>query len=112
MGWLPNILIAIDQLGNALAGGHPDVTISARVGYHTLPGQPKSRYWSLLRRVIDFTFWPIDGDGHCRQAYDSDVQGRSEMGSRTALAILGVFVIAGCLLMALPVRVFAVFGKA
>jgi len=31
-----NILIAIDQLGNAIADGNPDNTISARVGISPL----------------------------------------------------------------------------
>ncbi len=30
--WLLNILISIDQLGNTIAGGDPDETISSRLG--------------------------------------------------------------------------------
>jgi len=32
MNWATGVLIGIDQLGNAIAGGNPDSTISARVG--------------------------------------------------------------------------------
>jgi len=32
--WIWNILIALDQLGNALTGGDPDETISSRMGKH------------------------------------------------------------------------------
>jgi hypothetical protein len=30
--WAMNVLISIDQLGNTLAGGDPDETISSRLG--------------------------------------------------------------------------------
>ena len=63
------ILIAIDQLGNAIAGGNPDSTISARVGYFsdkTLREKTLGRhaYWKGLERIIDFAFFPIDGEKH------------------------------------------------
>ena len=32
MGWFMNVLIGIDQLGNAITGGDPDETISSRIG--------------------------------------------------------------------------------
>lgn len=44
-----NVLIAIDQLGNALLGGDPDETISSRAG--------KSRhiwYWDWLSRFLNW----------------------------------------------------------
>lgn len=44
-----NILIAIDQLGNALLAGDPDETISSRAA--------KNRhkwYWDALCHVLDF----------------------------------------------------------
>lgn len=31
-GYLVNVLVAIDQLGNAILGGDPDETISSRCG--------------------------------------------------------------------------------
>ena len=33
MSYSRNLFIAIDQLGNALGAGNPDVTVSARTGY-------------------------------------------------------------------------------
>lgn len=32
MKWLKNVLIGLDQLANAIAGGDPDETISSRCG--------------------------------------------------------------------------------
>ena len=61
-GWLYSVLIAIDQLGNALAGGYADSTISARVGYNARDAAPaSSNYWRLLEWVINYTFMPLDG---------------------------------------------------
>jgi hypothetical protein len=70
-----NLFVSIDQLGNALAGGNPDNTISARVGYYnfhkhdqnTVPWQ-----WFWFMRIIDTTFYPVDGPNHCHEAYHND----------------------------------------
>ncbi|WP_047308767.1 hypothetical protein [Rhodopseudomonas palustris] len=40
-----NLLLAIDQLGNALAGGWHDETISSRVGKSILAGGWASKVW-------------------------------------------------------------------
>jgi hypothetical protein len=61
-----DILVSIDQLANAIGGGNPDCTISART--HVLHG----RYWRLVERVIDYAFFPVDGEGHCRQAFENE----------------------------------------
>lgn len=73
MTYLFNLLVAVDQLGNALCGGNPDCTISARIGYNAgrISGRAR-RYWLTVESIVDFTFWPLDGDGHCKQAYEAD----------------------------------------
>jgi len=60
------VLIAVDQLANALAGGWADETLSARA--HRC--QASSRRWAWLRRGIDaLFFWDAD---HCFQAWISE----------------------------------------
>ena len=56
--WLYNLLISIDQLGNALLGGDPDETISSRLGKlkrrhgGTIPwSRPASK---VIDRVLDW----------------------------------------------------------
>jgi hypothetical protein len=51
-----NVLIAIDYLANAVAGGDPDESISERLG----------REWpnSFMRKFVDFLF----GKNHCKEA--------------------------------------------
>jgi hypothetical protein len=63
------ILIAVDQLANAIFGGWPDETISSRAWRWELDGV---RSWP--RRLIDALFcWDKD---HCYQSYESERMGR------------------------------------
>lgn len=67
-----NYLIAYDQLMNALLLGHPDETLSSRLGR----AKDKERYtWvRWLRIAIDALFWfdtkVVDGKklGHCEKS--------------------------------------------
>ena len=58
MTWLRNVLIAADQLVNAMLGGHPDETLSARAYRKELT----SRRWAVARKVIDALFRPLERD--------------------------------------------------
>lgn len=68
-----NIFYFVDVLANALTAGHPDVTVSGRVGYYSYHYNVKRKifrpYWKLMGHIIDFTFKPLDGEDHCRKAY-------------------------------------------
>lgn len=63
------ILIALDQLINALCNGWPDETISSRAWRWEQRGK---RSWP--RKLIDGLFF-FDPD-HCRESYESERQGR------------------------------------
>ena len=43
MSWVVNVLLGLDQLGNALVGGSPDETISSRT----------ANSWKLLRGLLN-----------------------------------------------------------
>ncbi len=62
-----NVLIAISRLLNAILGGNPSLTLSARAGLHYRKGQ-----WALQRRLINGLFW-LQQD-HCELAirWDTD----------------------------------------
>ena len=101
-----NLLVAIDQLGNAIADGNPDNTISARVGYFA-SDEHKSKikpYWKMLERIIDFTFEPIQGPGHCHNAWLAEADETDTQGTYIARIILGIFVAAGCIVISLFIR--------
>lgn len=60
------VLIAFDQLVNALLGGMADETLSSRAYRHSRDG---SRKWP--EKVINLLFfWQ---KAHCKQAYESEV---------------------------------------
>lgn len=59
------VLIAIDQLLNALFGGWADETISART---------HRSGWVILEVLIDFTFGLLFFEvNHCRNSYQSEM---------------------------------------
>jgi hypothetical protein len=96
--WLSNVLVAIDQLGNTLAGGKPDITISARVGYFANKAITiKLWYWKFLEYIIDVTFYPIDGKKHCLGAFYNDNECGHVHGKDWMRVILGIFVLLGCM---------------
>jgi hypothetical protein len=73
--YISHLFISIDQFGNALAGGNPDNTISARVGYYSHHYYETNKvpwYWLLFERIIDTAFYPVDGPAHCHEAYHND----------------------------------------
>ena len=71
MGYWKNLLIAHDQLCNAVAGGWPDETISSRAFRWSRDG---ARRWP--RRLIDALFFfdrdPSTGRRHCELSYISE----------------------------------------
>ena len=70
MPWWKAVLIALDQLCNALAGGWPDETFSSRCWRWHIAG---IRSWPLF--VVEGLFFWECGN-HCRESHDSERQGR------------------------------------
>lgn len=68
MKYILNVLIAIDQLVNALIGGYPDETLSASAWL----GEQQGKFFPcIFRPLIDFLFLPIERS-HCANAYFSE----------------------------------------
>lgn len=65
--YLWNLLIAIDQLANAVLAGDPDETISSRAAK-----RPHAIAWRLLARFLEW----ID-PGHMARAIEEDEGGNS-----------------------------------
>ena len=99
--WPVAVLVAIDQLGNAIAGGNPDATISARVGYFSANAKRGQSYWRLLEAIIDFAFRPIDGPRHCYQAWQADKDERFQRGSDLTRVLLSAIIFIACPLIAI-----------
>ena len=102
MNWATGVLIGVDQLGNSIAGGNPDSTISARVGYFanketcSFKERCIKYYWIVLEWVINLAFLPVDGPDHCLQAYKNDSEEKFIRGSDLARVILSIFIFILC----------------
>lgn len=66
-----HLLIAVDQLANALIGGAPDETLSSHAHRMRVKGQP---VWGWTADAIDLLFWWQDD--HCEQAYLAELHRR------------------------------------
>ena len=70
--WLTQVLVALDQLANAMLGGFADETLSARAYRNDSP--MGKRRWRIARRVIDAVFfWE---PGHCFRAFMAELDRR------------------------------------
>lgn len=65
-----NLLIVVDQTFNAILGGMPDETLSARAW------RLHERYWyaNFLRLLIDGFFLIFFQKNHCKKSYDSEIE--------------------------------------
>lgn len=114
MSWIKGVLIGVDQLGNAVAGGNPDATISARTGYFANEVESVFQlYWKTMEFIINFAFYPVDGPNHCYEAYLVDRDERNVAGSDFMRAVLGLIIIVFCIPIAVITRLYVlVFPKA
>lgn len=62
------VLIALDQLVNALLGGWADETLSSRAWRMERKGRPWGR---VMRPLIDALARPFERD-HCRASFDNE----------------------------------------
>lgn len=66
MTYLMQLLIAVDQLGNALLAGWADETISSRAWRL----RETYRFWAVARVLIDGVFFLQEN--HCQEAFESE----------------------------------------
>ena len=71
--WSYHVLIAIDQLFNALIGGAADETLSSRTYRGAVLAKHPRKRWRIWYRVINALFFNAD---HCKTAYESEVKRR------------------------------------
>ena len=71
MTWGKSVLIALDQLLNALLGGWPDETLSSRFYRWDVSG---IRRWP--RRLLDGLALRLGDPDHCRASFESEREGR------------------------------------
>ncbi|WP_118805329.1 DNA helicase UvrD [Haemophilus haemolyticus] len=65
-----HVVIAIDQLFNALTGGAADETLSSRTYRGAMLAMNPKKRWQMLYRVINGIFFDRN---HCKTAYESEL---------------------------------------
>lgn len=111
MSYIKNILISVDQLGNTIAAGNPDATISGRVGYYSNHAIDAVRwYWIMLQFIIDFTFYPVDGPNHCHDSYHrEECEDYQPAKGIVIMFLLSLITIASCIPIASLLYLIKVF---
>lgn len=80
MSWAMAVLIAFDQLLNAMLAGWPDETLSSRAYRCGVLDQTPKKRWVIARWIIDaIFFWQED---HCLQSYQSELHRKHTTVSR------------------------------
>ena len=69
--YLLNLLISIDQLGNTIAGGDPDETISSRLGKMKRKYNGTIPWYRPLSKIVDWGLDKIDPN-HSIDAIEED----------------------------------------
>lgn len=106
-------LLNIDRLGNALAGGSHQNSVSGRVGARVL--RSDNPFWQFMEKVINKTFEPIDGPNHCYDAFlfeSSRIEAiEHRRGNDVGLVVLSVLSVVICALLFPIIRIIALFRK-
>ena len=112
MRYLTNFFVSIDQLGNVIAGGNPDNTISSRVGYYTQHSETKkiAWYWIWFEKIINTAFFPLDGKNHCHEAFHNDAgETFDKKTSNIVVALLAIIIIPSCVFIGLLLYILYAF---
>lgn len=72
-GWGYHVLIAIDQLVNALLFGAADETISSRCYRGAILAKEPKLKWRIAYKIVNALFFDV---AHCKTAYESEVRRR------------------------------------
>lgn len=72
--WLYHVLVAFDQLFNALMFGSADETLSSRAYRGAILTKNPKIKWKIIYTLIEkLFFWEKD---HCKTAYQSEIKRR------------------------------------
>ena len=68
-----HVIIALDQLFNALTGGAADETLSSRTYRGAILEENPKKRWRVLYRLIYALFFDVN---HCKASYESEISGK------------------------------------
>ena len=68
-----HVIIALDQLFNAITGGAADETLSSRTYRGAILADKPKKRWRVLYRLINGLFFDAN---HCKASYESELSGK------------------------------------
>ena len=71
--WFSHVIIAIDQLFNAITGGAADETLSSRAYRGAVLSEHPRKRWRVIHILINAVFFDRN---HCKDSYFSEVYRR------------------------------------
>ena len=71
--WVYHVIIAIDQLFNAITGGAADETLSSRAYRGAVLSEHPRKRWRVIHILINAVFFDRN---HCKDSYFSEVYRR------------------------------------
>jgi len=93
-------LNAISQMCHGVIGfSIADISMSGKVGWYA--NIKKNAWFQFVQLIVDFTFFPIDGQDHCYQALVADKEEKYDKFNHIwNQFVISVLSIAGCLVLA------------
>lgn len=97
-------LNGFSQIGHWFFGlSNTDISMSGKVGKKSLDN---NKWFQTLEILIDYTFFPIDGYGHCYSAYLADKEEDFSIGDHLWCdMVISIICVLGCLSILIPIRV-------
>ncbi len=71
--WFYHVLIAVDQLLNAIFGGAADETFSSRCYRGAVLAKKPKKRWRVIHKIVETLFFWEKGE-HCENAYLSELK--------------------------------------
>lgn len=94
--YLGNLSHALSQVGNSLCGGNANISISGQIGSNITR---ISKYWRFLKKMVDFTFFPLDGNNHCLKAWEKQNHEKHKRINFLGRVIMFIIVFFSCLVL-------------
>ena len=110
--YIGRIFVAVDQLLNVICDGDPDTTISARLYYLSRMARFSGQrtYFKVLMGLVDFTFYALEGKGHCKRAIEAGNWNKILQGSDVASGLMGVILFTVCPVLSVLFYTFALIN--
>lgn len=91
-----------------IGASNTDISMSAKVGWKATEG---NKWFQFVQKVIDTTFYPIDGSNHCYHAYITDEEDYTIGDHLWCGIVISIISLIGCLTLAPIFWIYQLFRK-